>query len=45
MDEDEVIGVNYVSDVAHSFSGTLDSLDLINKFIVSCSCSSLYCVV
>src|SRR5699024_4415582 len=34
MDEDEVIGVNYVSDVAHSFSGTLDSLDLITQILI-----------
>src|SRR5699024_12064775 len=34
MDEDEVIGVNYVSDVAHSFSGTLDSLDLIPQILI-----------
>ena len=34
MDEDKVIGVNYVSDVAHSFSGTLDSLDLITQILI-----------
>ena len=34
MDEEEVIGVNYVSDVAQSFSGTLDSLDLITQILI-----------
>ncbi|HLR88805.1 MAG TPA: ABC transporter permease, partial [Atopostipes sp.] len=34
MNTDEVIGVNYVTDVAQSFSGTLDSLDLITQILV-----------
>ena len=34
MNTDEVIGVNYVTDVAQNFSGTLDSLDLITQILV-----------
>lgn len=34
MSMDEVIGVNYVSDIAEGFSGTLDSLDLITQILV-----------
>lgn len=34
MNTDQVIGVSYVTDVAQSFSGTLDSLDLITQILV-----------
>src|SRR5699024_11674860 len=34
LNTDEVVGINYVSDVSQSFSGTLDSLGLITQILI-----------
>ncbi|HLR92304.1 MAG TPA: ABC transporter permease, partial [Atopostipes sp.] len=45
MENDEVIGVSYVSDVAQGFSGTLDSLDLITQILVASAAALAFIVL
>lgn len=45
MNEDEVVGINYVEDIFSSFSGTLNSLDLITQILVIAAAALAFIVL
>lgn len=45
LNTDEVVGINYVSDVSQSFSGTLDSLGLITQILIIAAAALAFIVL
>lgn len=45
MNEDQVVGISYVADIYNSFSGTLNSLDLITQILVIAAAALAFIVL